>query len=193
MANSNRPYGFRPVGSLDGSSLNGRVTKFYVPATDETAIFIGDLVKNGATSGQLNAGDPYYAVATVAASGDNVLGVCVGVEPLPGSLAINYRKASTGMYIFVETDPNTIYSIQTDSVGAAVTDINLNATVTVGAGSTTTGMSTSVISGVTLAADAALDTLVVGYDPAPDNEAGAYARVLVKLNLHQYGTAIVGA
>ena len=96
------------------------------------------------------------------------------------------------MYIFVETDPEMIFSVQTDSVGAAITDINMNATVTIGAGSTTTGRSTSVISGATIAADAALDTLIVGFDPAPDNVAGAYARVLVKLNLHQFNTAIVG-
>jgi hypothetical protein len=193
MGNSNRPYGLRPVSSLDGSPLNGRVSKFYVPATDGTAIFIGDLVKTGGTAGQLNAGDPYYPTATVAASGDTVLGVCVGVEPLPGNLSYNYRVASVGMYIFVDTDPRSIYSIQTDSVGAAVADIGLNATITVGGGSTVTGMSTSVISGATLAAGNTLDTLVVGFDPAPDNVAGAYARVLVKLNLHQYGTAIVGA
>lgn len=193
MGNSNRPYGFRYVGSLGSDVLNEKVQKFYVPATDGTAIFIGDLVKTGGTSGQLNAGDPYYPVATIAASGDSVLGVCVGVEPLPTDLSINYRKASTGMYIFVNTDPEAIWSIQADSVGAAITDIMCNATVTVGAGSTVTGMSSSVISGATLGADAALDTLVVGYDPDPTNVAGAYAKVLVKLNLHQFGTAIVGA
>ena len=193
MANSNRPYGFRYVGTLSDAPVNDVVKKYYVPSTDGTAIFIGDLVKIGGTAGQLNAGDAYYPTAAVAASADAVLGVCVGVEPLPTDLTINYRKASTGMYIFVNTDPDAIYSVQTDSTGAAVTDIGLNATVTVGSGSTTTGMSSSVIQGSTFAANAALDTLVVGYDPAPDNEAGAYARVLVKLNLHQFGTAIVGS
>jgi hypothetical protein len=190
MGNSNRPYGFRSHGTLDGSPLNGSVKKYFV--SDATAIFIGDLVTIGGTSGQLYAGDPYYPTAIIAASGDVVLGVCVGIEPVASNLNYNYRAAAVDMYIFVETDPEMIYSIQTDSVGAAITDIGLNATVTVGAGSTATGRSTSVISGGTLAANAALDTLVVGYDPAPDNVAGAYARVLVKLNLHQFNTAIVG-
>jgi hypothetical protein len=193
MGNSNRPYGFRHVGTLDASPISDAVKKYYVPATDGTAIFIGDLVKVGGTAGQLNAGDAYYPTATVAASADAVLGVCVGVEPLPTNLAITYRKASTGMYIFVNTDPDAIYSVQMDSVGAAITDIMLNCTATIGSGSTTTGMSSTVLSGATLAADASLDTLVIGYDPAPDNVAGAYARVLVKLNLHQFGTAIVGS
>lgn len=192
MANSDRPYGFRPVGTLGSAGYAGRIQKFYVPADNATAIFIGDTVVAAGTSDAqvLYPGDAYAPEAAVGAATSKVLGVCVGVEPLYSDLTINYRKASTAMYIYVDTDPNTIYSVQGDSTVWTVADVMCNATITATAGSTTTGRSKFVITAPT--ADAAKGTLILNIDPDPQNEVGAYMKFLVKLNLHQFGTAIVG-
>lgn len=192
MANANKPYGFRPVGTLNAASYTGQVRKFYVPADNATAIFIGDIVVAATTSDaqRVDADDVLYPEAAVGAATSKVLGVCVGVQPVPSDLSINYRKASTAMYIFVDVDPNTIYSVQGDSTVWTVADVMCNATITATTGSTTTGRSAMVITAPT--ADAAKGTLIIGVDPDPDNEVGAYWKMLVKLNLHQFGTAIVG-
>lgn len=191
MANSNKPYGFKLVGSLKGAPLNFMTRKYYVPSTYGTAIFIGDIVLTDGTAGSLNPDDVLYPGAIVGATTSLVLGVCVGVQPSYPDLTINYRKASTGMYIYVHTDPQAVYSVQGDSTVFAVTDVGLNATITATAGDTATGRSKMVITAPS--ASAAKGTLIVGVDPALDNEMGAYCRFLVKLNLHQFGTAIVGA
>lgn len=190
MANTNKPFGLRPFQTLNASCYNGAVRKFYVPSTDATAIYIGDTVKIGGSSGSLYPTDAPHPTAAKAAAADVVLGVCVGIEPLFSDLSINYRKASTGMYIFVDTDPNTIYEIQSDATGVAAADVGLNADLSVVAGSTTTGQSNSVLTSPT--ASATEDFLIVGLHPAVDNEAGAYARVLVRLNLNQYADDALG-
>ncbi len=193
MANTNKPFGFRAVGTLNGAPMNGMVRKYAVPADNASAIFIGDTVTMAATSDamKVNADDAYYPEATVGAATSVVLGVCVGIEPVPTDLSINYRKASTLMYILVNTDPNTIYSVQGDSTVWTVADVGCNATITCTGGSTTTGLSNFVITAPT--ADATKGVLILGIDPDPNNEVGAYMKFLVKLNLHQFGgTSLVG-
>lgn len=192
MANANKPYGFRPVGTLNGASYNGQVRKYVVPADNANAIFIGDIVVAAGTSDAMAVypTDVLRAEAAVGATTSKVLGVCVGIEPLYSDLSVNYRKASTLMAIYVDTDPNTIYSVQGDSSTWAITDVMCNATITATAGDTTTGRSKMVITAPT--ADAAKGVLILDVDPDPDNAIGVYTKFLVKLNLHQFGTAIVG-
>jgi hypothetical protein len=147
MANANRPYGFRPFGTLNAASYNGQVRKYYVPADNSTAIFIGDIVVAATTSDAqaVYPIDALRAEAAVGAATSKVLGVCVGIEPLYSDLSVNYRKASTAMYIYVDTDPNTIYSVQGDSSTWSIADVMCNATITATAGDTTTGRSKMVI------------------------------------------------
>lgn len=192
MANANRPFGLRPVGTLRGGPYTGKVRKFYVPATDGTAIYIGDTVKIGGSAGSLYNDDVSYPTVAKAASGDVVIGVMVGIEPLPSDLSVNYRKASTGMYVFVDTDPDTIYEVQSDATGIAAASVHLNAEISVVAGSTVTGQSASVLT--TPGADATHDLLVLGLSPAVDNDVSSapYCRALVRLNLNQYADDALG-
>lgn len=192
MANTNKPYGLRPVGTLGHACYCGKVQQFFVPADNSNAIFIGDTVILASNSDvqRVNADDAYYPEAAVGAAGSIVVGVCVGIIPAPADLTINYRKASTAMYILVDTDPMTVYSMQGDSTAFTVANASgLNATITATGGSTTTGRSAFVLTNPQ--ASASEDLLIVGVDPAPDNEIGAYMRFLVKLNLHQYGPGVV--
>ena len=192
MANSNSPYGFRPVGTLNAASYSGQIRKFAVPADNATAIFIGDTVTLAGTSDAMAVypGDVLVPEVAVGAATSVVVGVCVGIEPLYSDLAVNYRKASTFMYIYVDVDPLTIYSVQGDSTVWTVADIGCNATITATGGSTATGRSAFVITAPS--ADAAKGVLIIGVDPDPNNAVGVYWKMLVKLNLHQFGTAIVG-
>lgn len=192
MANTNRPFGLRPIGTLGSACYTGKVQKFYVPATDVNAIYVGDTVKIAGSSGSLYAGDPSYPTAAIAAANDVVLGVMVGIEALPTNLAANYRIASTGMYIYVDTDPNTIYEAQSDSTGVAAADVGLNVPITVTAGSTTTGVSGSVLAGASVATTNSLDCQILRLAPNVDNEAGAYSKCHVRLNLNQYKTNTTG-
>lgn len=191
MANTNKPYGFRPVGTLGNASYAGNVRKFAVPADNANAIFIGDTVVLAGTSDAMAVypGDVLVPEVAVGSAGAIVVGVCVGVEPKYSDLSINYRKASTFMYVFVDVDPMTIYSVQGDSSTFAITQVGLNATITATGGDTATGRSKFVITNPQ--ASAAEDVLILGLDPDPGNEVGVYTKFLVKLNLHQFASGIV--
>jgi len=191
MANSNTPFGLRPVGSLNSASYVGKLKKFYVPSTNATAIGIGDPVTIVGAGGLHTDGTPICKRGIASAV---ICGVMVGVVPLPTDLNLSYRKASTGMYILVETDPNTIFEIQEDSDGGAIALANgtKNATFLLGTVDTVTGNSKTVLDSSTVAANAALDLLLLGPVQSPDNEfPAAYAKWLVKLNLHQYAAGVV--
>ena len=190
MANSNKPFGLRPVGTLGQGCYTGKVQRFYVPADNSTAIFIGDTVVLASSSDaqKLYGDDSYSPEVAVGTASTIQTGVCVGIEPVWTDLSITYRKASTAMYIYVDTDPMTIYSMQGDSTVFTVADVGLNATITATAGDTTTGRSKFVLTNPQASATEGL--LILNIDPAPDNEVGAYMRFLVKLNLHQFGASV---
>jgi hypothetical protein len=139
MANINKVNGFRPVRYLNGAAWNGQFRKYIVPASDGTAMFVGDLVKLE-TSGSV---DGYTAVVQAAAS-NAVIGAVVGFEIDPADLNTpQYRKASTKRVVYVADDPNLIFEAQEDGVTTpiAAASIGLNVNVVVGSGSTVTGAS----------------------------------------------------
>lgn len=186
MANVDRVNGFRPVGHTNGSNYNGQVNKYFIPSTDSTAVFMGDLVK---LAGSADAD----GVATVAqaAAGDTPVGVVMFFEPDPDNLSTNYRVASTNRYVYVADSPDLICEVQEDAVGGAlaVTAVGLNASVIVGSGSTTTGQSGMELDSSTAATTATLVHNIVGFSQKADNEVGvANAKVLVAFNVHQHGS-----
>lgn len=193
MANANKPHGLRPVSSLNGSPNNFQIRKFYVPATDSTAFYIGDTVKLAGTEGSLYVNDAPVPTVAKAATGDAVVGVCIGVQPLPESLEINFRKASTGMYVFVSTAPDTVYEIQGDVDTYDAADVGLNMSITVSDGSATTGVSNAVADQSTAAVTTTLALALLGTVQSIDNDlSGGYPRLLVRLNNHQYSNATTG-
>lgn len=191
MANSNTPNGLRPVGTLNNSCYVGKIEKFYVPSTDATAIGIGDPVK---LAGSADA-DGVPTVARVATPGtDVIVGVMVGVVPVPTDLTLAYRKASTSMYIYVDTDPNTIYAVQEDSVGGALAaaDVGNNANLVLGTVDTTTGNGKTMLDSSTKATTATLDVQILRLLPAVNNAIGNYGKWLVRLNKNQYANGTTG-
>jgi hypothetical protein len=149
--------------------------KFYVPATDSTALLEGDLVTLVPTTGAMDTAAE-VPVVTRAATGNVLLGVVKSFQP-DGSLPLtgNYRAASTARYVNVIIDPDAVYEAQEDAVGgsitAAVVGAMQNVNVIVAAGSTVTGLSGTMIDSNTTTTSAA-DLKIVG---VPANGGDNYA------------------
>lgn len=193
MANTNKVNGFRPVRYLNGAKYNGQFRKYIIPASDGTALFVGDLVKLS-TAGS----DEGYTAVVQAAAGDACIGAVVGFEVDPANLNTpQYRTASTKRVVYVADDPALVFEAQedgdTDPLETA--DIGLNVSFVVAAGSTTTGASGMQIDSTSHATTATLPLRLLGLAQRPDNEnvlsAGgqAYTRWEVKINNHQLGSS----
>ena len=208
MPNVSRINGFKPVKHVNGSPYNGQANIYFVPATDGTALFVGDPVKLAA-----DANADGYPQVTKATAGAAVLGVVVGVintkfDPVTGrmtsgSVALDtpvYRPASTAQYVLVCDSPDVIYEVEAvtgsnASYSFAVADVGLNADLSTVAGSTVTGNSGAALNMATAAATATLQFKIMGVVTRPDNETtGAATKVLVKINNAQLsaGTGTAG-
>lgn len=196
MANVSRRVGFRPVKHLDGSPFNGQVNRYFAAASDGTAIFNGDLVSLAAVTdtpgqtllGGFNAtvgGTQGVTKGSVAANTAYV-GVAVGFMVNPLNLnSPQYRTASTAMYVLVADSPDTVFEVES-AVAPTPTDLNGNAQVADGGGSTTTGFSGEYIASYNNTATTSLK--VVGAVQKVDNDiTSANYKILVTINNHQYG------
>ena len=183
MANVDRPNGFRPVGHLSGGAFTGRVRKYY---SVNDALFLGDIVEKEAT-GTASGSGGYPGVDRMdTGTADILVGCVVGWEINPDSLNAMHHAASATLAVYINDDPMTIYEGQ--CVGTiAVTGIGLNADVTIGAGSTTTGASGMEIAASGAATTIATPLKIMGLVEREDNDvASANANWLVMLNLHAY-------
>lgn len=191
MPNGNSPSGFSPVRDVYSTPYNGAVNVYSTAAGDSTAIFIGDPVKLTGSSQTIN-GQVTPDVAQ-AATGDVIVGVVVGVLPAVQSDSI-YRVASTQRTLLVCDDPNALFEIQEVNSGTPLTanDIGLNVNFVVAAGSTFTGMSGVTLNNASEATTNTLDCKIVAFVNRADNEIGAAAKWLVRLNRHQYVNQIAG-
>lgn len=191
MANTDRPFGLRPVSYLNGSPWNGQVNMYLVPSSDATAIYVGDPVKSGGTAGAAGVvvngidveGMPTIAVA---AAGNTLRGVVVGFLPKQSDLTVLHREASTNRIALVVDDPNVVFEVQEDSGGAATAavDVGENADILYTAGSSTTGQSAVELDSSTHVTTSA-QLRILGFVKRPDNAIGTNAKLLVKINEHE--------
>jgi len=198
MANANLPMGAKPVSDLNGRPWSGAAREYSVPASDGTAISIGDFVKLVGTSQFIN-GQTFADIAR-AATGDVLVGVVVGVCADTRDSLI-YRAASTQRRILVCDDPNALFEMQQVSTGTALNanDIGLNVNFVVGAGSTYNGLSGTTIDNSTEATTNTLDLKLVGMPNRADNDPGsavgtgaASSNFYVRINRHQYVNQVAG-
>jgi hypothetical protein len=159
MPNVDSPTGFRPVRRVSGLPLGG-FFKAYVPSTDGTAIFVGDVVKFNGESGAAGTvvqGEDMEGVPQVirAAVGDwdilgtdnqaAICGVVVGVKPNPDSLMTKQRLASTNQILYIcPIEFDVVFEIQEDgdTTPIVAASVGLNAQVLqTQAGNAVTGMS----------------------------------------------------
>ncbi len=186
MANTSRVNGFNPIVKGTDGPTNGKVGYYFVQAADATAIYIGDLVK-------LDGSSDATGVASVTKVGTTtvpIVGAVVGVSIVPGSLDTpQYRAATTGRYVYVADDPAQIFEVQSSNGTPAVTDVGMNATFADAGGSTTTGQSGETVDFGTLTTLNTAQLQVIGFTQRQDNAVAANAKLLVRINLHQYRSA----
>lgn len=187
MANADRPSGATPV-NRDGSSYNGSVRKVQVDVSNATAIFPGDFVVREA--------DGNYTPATAGAT--NVIGgVCVGVvvdRTVAATESPGYLPATTAGYINIVPADSAYFMIQEDGVTTPLTSAARGGNIQfiAGAGDTQMGRSNHELDSDTVGADATYQLTLIDKVDRENNDYGAYADWIVKVNLDQEGRATAG-
>jgi len=195
MANVNRPSGFTPVQYLSGAPWSGQARLYSIAAAYATALYIGDPAISSGTADANGVPGIVLGAATGA-----LRGVIVGLgssEGLPANIInpnLAYRPAAaqtTVWYAMVADDPNIIFAIQEESNGTALAaaDIGLNQIPVIGTGNGfISGWLLRSATGATPATTATLQLRLMGLVRTQDNAFGAYAKHLVKINVHELGT-----
>jgi hypothetical protein len=188
MANTNAPFGLRPIRYMDGRPYNGAVTLMF--ATGATGVIRpGDPVVESSSSNTAevrgNAAGT-LPTCTIALDGDNdtISGVCVAVMPVTAD-SLTYRETSTDRIIAVAQGPDLLFEVQADAGGTALaaTDVGLHAVLK--AGTTSTLRSDWVLdTAVTPANDPSYQLRIMGFSKGVKSEIGAYAVVEVLINNH---------
>lgn len=193
MANVNKPMGLSPVQYLNGSPWNGQARLYSIAASYGTALYIGDPVISSGTADTNGVPGIALAAATGAIRGVIVgLGISEGLMADPSNLNITYRPASDARvwYAMVVDDPNVIFEVQENSNGTALaaTDIGLNTVLKLAAGNGyVSGWMVASASEATPNTTATLQVRLMGLVRRSDNAFGAYAKHLIKINVHELG------
>ena len=189
MANSNRASGFTPSQYLNGAPWSGQARLYSIPAAYNVALYIGDPVISNSTSDA--NGVPGIALGAVTGG---LRGVIVGIGPNPKNLDITYRPAAaqtTDWYAMVVDDPNVLFEIQEvlGTLQIAATDIGLNTAPLLAAGNGfVSGWQLQSSTGATPVVTATIQLRLMGLVQKLGNGFGAYAKHLVKINVHELGT-----
>lgn len=205
MANTDAPFGLRPIRHRNGASYNGAFNPYYVPAGYGTALFIGDpVVKTGTANstevsapgaGKFNVGTLPAINKATAGDGNAITGVIVGFGPDPDNLNRVYNPASTERVAYVCDDPDVVFEIQADG-SIAATQVGLNAVlIYTNTGNTNTGLSGAELDTTSdvPAADASNQLTIQRVVNREDNEAGSdFTKVEVKINNHTEAAGAIG-
>ena len=188
MANSTQAFGFRAIGSANSAPYNGGTIRCMIPTTaSEGALFIGDvvtLIGSASTDG--------YPTVKEAAVAELPYGVVASFDANPSNLELPYRAASTQRYLRVVPVEGNLFEARFDGLSEAA-DVGSTTIYVVGAGSTTTGLSTTALSATDVGTSVADDVRIVGFKDAPDNDLTLTTAVaIVKFNLDARGINTVG-
>ena len=188
MANIDAAFGLRPIAKV-GSAPGGTTgtTKYSIADNQGTAIFTGDPVKY--------KNDGTVEVATAGDASCGVFMGCFYTDPTTSKPTFrNHFPASLSpgdAIAFVADDPDQLFIAQQDSDGSnlVAADLNLNADLVFGTGSTTTGMSGVEIDSSSKNTTATLQVRLIDFYDTPSNDATANNSILVvKINNHQLGS-----
>lgn len=184
MANTDAPFGFRPVRHLMGGLV--RSNQYHIEGGLAANIFRGDPVKSTGTTKRV----------TVAAAGNTIVGVFDGCQYVNAQGEIVYSnywptgqtvKTGTVPIAYVFDDPNILFEVQVDGAFAEA-DVGQDADFVAGTGSTSTGNSAFELDSSDIGTG---DNLHI-YDYVRDgqNEVGTNARVLVLIKEHELRGAL---
>lgn len=179
MPNVNRPMGFIPVKTANGSAYNGQHTLYLVRSADATAIGVGDVVELDSTSGLAGVyvngmdveGMPAVKRLASGTTGQSIVGVVVGFLPDQTNLGLNYRVASTNRIAMVADAYDTIFEVQEDAVTTpiAAASVGLNASINLGSVNTTTGRGSMQLTSSTVATTQTFPCKILGLVKRQDN------------------------
>ena len=193
MANIDAPFGLRPIAKV-GSAPGGTTgtTKYSIADNQSTAIFTGDPVKYKS--------DGTVEVATAGDASCGVFMGCFYTDPTTSKPTFKSHfpaSLSPGDAIaFVADDPDQLFVAQQDSDTSSLSaaNINENANLIFGSGSTTTGLSGVEIDSSSATTTATLQVRIVAGYETPSNTistaaAGNNSVFVVKINNHQLGSS----
>lgn len=200
MANPNNPFGLRPVNSNSSGPVNWNLNRYWIPSTDGSAFYMGDIVKTSAgTGGDANG---VQQVARITNGTDTPRGIIVGFDTpaqnTPSMQGTNLdltqvsipATKSRDYYVLVCDDPNVIFEVRGDTTGTnqVVANMGKNASLTVTAPSTASfPISASVINSSTIATTSTLIIRLMGCAQITNNTVGASMIWRAKFNIHELG------
>ena len=186
MANTNKPFGLRPMGNLSATGAQKQYG-YLIEDNQSGAIFQGDLVT-------LKSGFIVKFDASLHKVAVGVFNGCNYTDPTSGKPTwSNYYPGSvniTSGQITAEVvdDPNQLFLIQADE-DIVQADFGKQASIAYAAGSTVNGVSGTTLDSSTIAETATLVLTLVGVFTKPGNALGEnYTQVIVKINAHLYGS-----
>ena len=196
VGNADHRFGLIPLRHKNGAPYNGAGNWYYVPSTDNTALYIGDPV---VVAGSADANGYPTVTRATAAGGNYMLGPVMGVARNAPALGGNflstgsidrtiiYRAGSTAAYVFVADDPDLVFKIQEDSDTSTLSadSVGLNADIVfTHSGSTVTGRSGCELDSDTANTTNTLQLRILRLHDTPDNLIGDNAVWEVSINLH---------
>jgi hypothetical protein len=186
------PYGFQPINRVDGMAYAGAIRQ--LPISQAGAIYNGDVV-------ELDVGGVVGSATSLTAGAK--LGVFVGCQYTNAqgqTIQGQYYPGSsvTNAIAYVIDDPMAAFKVAVTSDGAAIATVTkaavgTNVTALAGTPSAITGDSAQSILNSSPAADATFPFRVIAVVPETATGANAFTEVIVKINLHQYNTALGNA
>lgn len=165
MANTDKPFGLRPVGHLCGGEIR---TRPYVVTTGQT-FYPGDILKTVAGG-----------TVEIGAAADGAIVVGVAAAPVASSAA--------GATVAVYDDPNIVFEVQVQTGDTpAATDV-----FSTGDHLATAGDSSTKQSRQEFKLDGNGQLKIIALAPYPDNAWGEHAKIHVIFNEHLYKAAVTG-
>lgn len=206
MANTNAPFGLKPVKHLNGSPWNGQVNMYFIDSADTAAYYFGDAVKSASgVAGDITTGAPavtLYGTRNAASTTGAIRGVIVGIGSSvqspggsspqafdPNNLEAMFIPATKtkDYYVWVVDSPDVVFEAQTDTLASA--PYNQNAPLFVANAPTAPmNQSASYVQGSAVATTQALPLRILGGVNRSDNDlsgTAANAKLLVKINQHE--------
>lgn len=197
MANSNTPFGLKPISTIDGGAI-GPARVYCIPNTEDTyAYAMGDPVT--LAGGADAAGVPTVVLAT---AGSGLLGVIVSMGGRKyGGAHVDYDSINSvtipvtkdrDYYVMVVDDPDTVFEVQEIGTGTqlAAADVGLNCNLV--AGTNNGYVSGWLLTNTTENTTSTLDVQLLGLVQRPGNAFGAYAKWRVRINNHKFNAGITG-
>jgi hypothetical protein len=197
MANANKPSGLSPVQYLNGAPWNGQARLYSIAYNYSTALYIGDPVTLSGTSD--TNGVPGIVIAT-AGDANAIIGAIVGIgryESLianPNNLSQIYYPANgdgntNPWYAMVADDPNIIFEAQDTGTSTALDQTNMGENINLKSGTGNGYISGwGIDDGSHGTANPTYQCKLMGLVRTSDNAFGQYAKFLVKINNHVYGS-----